>query len=110
MKNGKRLGKKIASGIVKFGEGAREAYAERYGAKPKKRKVAKKTTTKKKVVAPSYKTIAGKKYKRFATPYSNKGDAAFMALDLRGETNTSARVVKLGNQYYVYYRRKNEIQ
>ena len=50
MKNGKKIGKKVASGIMKFGEGAREAYAERYGTKPKKRKATKKVKPKKKVL------------------------------------------------------------
>ena len=47
MKNGKKLGKNIAKGIVKFGKGMKEAYAEEYGVKPKKKKVVKTATTKK---------------------------------------------------------------
>ena len=46
MKNGKKLGKRIAKGVVKFGEGMKEAYAEEYGAKPKKRNAITKTKTK----------------------------------------------------------------
>jgi len=104
MKNGKKLGKKIAGGLVRVGKGMKEAYAEEYGAKPKKKKVVTKQKQIRKV-APLWKTIAGKRYKRFATAYSNKADAAFMALDLRGETNTNARVVAIGNKYWVYYTR-----
>ena len=79
-KNGKKLGKKIAGGFVKFGEGLKEGYAEekektkkekakmklvvekKVVAKPKKRKTTKITT--KKAVAkkkPTTKTKNGKK-------------------------------------------------
>ena len=50
MKNGKKLGKKIAGGIVKFGEGVREAYTEEYGTKVKKRKDTKKLKPKKRTL------------------------------------------------------------
>jgi hypothetical protein len=45
MKNGKRIGKKIATEIIGFGKGMKEAYEEEYK-KPAKRKTVKKTAKK----------------------------------------------------------------
>lgn len=45
MKNGKRIGKKIATEAIRFGKGMKEAYEEEYK-KPTKRKTVKKTTMK----------------------------------------------------------------
>lgn len=65
-KNGKRLGKKIAGGIVRFGEGLREGYEEEKE-KTKKEKVKKKLVTAKKVVVKAKKTKKTKVLKKPAT-------------------------------------------
>ena len=45
MKNGKRIGKKLATELIGFGKGMKEAYEEEYK-KPVKRKTTKKTVKK----------------------------------------------------------------
>lgn len=57
MKNGKKLGKVIAGGIIRFGKGAQEAYAEEYGKKPTKHKAVKKVKAKSAATTKDKKTL-----------------------------------------------------